>query len=87
MSGFGLGLLIYFLFRAVISGWYTVDQNERAVKTSFGRATRWEDRTTLDDAISRPLKDDETDRIPREYLPRPDSRRSGPARCAESSRH
>lgn len=42
MFGFGLfiGLLIYGLFRALISGFYTVRPNERAVLTSFGRAKR-----------------------------------------------
>ncbi|MFN8392026.1 MAG: SPFH domain-containing protein [Bdellovibrionota bacterium] len=57
-----LGLLIYFAFRCVISGFYTVDQNERAVLTSFGRAERIKDATTLDDPISKDLRSDEAER-------------------------
>ena len=37
---FVLGVLIYFFVRCILFGFYTVDQNERAVKTSFGRAER-----------------------------------------------
>ena len=40
-------------------GFYTVDQNERAVKTSFGRAERVGTATTLDDPISQMRQDDE----------------------------
>lgn len=34
------GILVYAVFRAIISGFYTVKPNERAVLTSFGRAKR-----------------------------------------------
>ena len=37
---FAMGIGGYFLIRVVFYGFYTVDQNERAVKTSFGRAQR-----------------------------------------------
>src|ERR1035441_4197687 len=41
-------------------GIFTVDQNERAVKTSFGRAERLAgDKTTLDDPIAGFLAEDE----------------------------
>jgi regulator of protease activity HflC (stomatin/prohibitin superfamily) len=42
MFGIGLfvGLLLYGLYRALLSGFYTVRPNERAVLTSFGRARR-----------------------------------------------
>ncbi len=42
MIGIGLfiGLLLYGLYRALLSGFYTVRPNERAVITSFGRARR-----------------------------------------------
>lgn len=42
MFGVGLivGLLLYGLYRALLSGFYTVRPNERAVITSFGRARR-----------------------------------------------
>lgn len=37
---FLFGLLLYFLFRVGIGGFYTVRPAERAIKTSFGRAER-----------------------------------------------
>jgi regulator of protease activity HflC (stomatin/prohibitin superfamily) len=39
-QGVLLGTLGYLAFRYVVTGFFTVDQNERAVKTSFGRALR-----------------------------------------------
>lgn len=44
-----VGFLAWFSLRYVISGFYTVNQNERAVKTRFGRAERLANRTTHDD--------------------------------------
>ena len=38
--GFFIGLIAWFLVRYLAAGFYTVNQNERAVKTSFGRAER-----------------------------------------------
>lgn len=55
------GAGIWFFFRFVLTGFYTVDQNERAVKTSFGRAERLSG-TTLDDPISHPLRPEERER-------------------------
>jgi len=47
----------------VLTGIYTVDQNERAVKTVFGRAQRIAgDRTTMDDPVSENLRPDERER-------------------------
>ncbi len=46
-----LGFLAYFIVRAILTGIYTVDQNERAVITTFGRAERLGG-TTLEDPIS-----------------------------------
>ena len=40
LIGFLIGSLLYFLVRVILGGFYTVDQNERAVKTRFGRAER-----------------------------------------------
>ena len=40
VAGFLLGLVAWFLLRIVLMGVYTVDQNERAVKTRFGRVAR-----------------------------------------------
>ena len=49
--GMAIGAAAWFLVRGVISGFYTVDQNERAVKTRFGRAERLAG-TTLDDPMA-----------------------------------
>ena len=57
-----LGVIAWFLTRYLIGGLYTVDQNERAVKTSFGRADRIPDQTTLNDPIAEHLSDDERER-------------------------
>jgi regulator of protease activity HflC (stomatin/prohibitin superfamily) len=58
MTFFGmvLGFLVWFVIRHGIFGFYTVDQNERAVKTSFGRAVRRGELTTLDDPIAQHLE-------------------------------
>ncbi len=58
-----VGALAWFVFRYLLAGLYTVDQNERAVKTVFGRAQRVsEQATTLDDPISEGLDEDERKR-------------------------
>ena len=57
-----VGFIIWFLVRYLVSGIYTVDQNERAVKTSFGRAERIQDLTTLDDPISDMLSESQRQR-------------------------
>ncbi len=65
LTGFLIGFLVWFLLRIVLTGIYTVDQNERAVKTVFGRAERLpEGKTTLDDPIAEYLQTEE--RPPRE---------------------
>lgn len=57
------GFVAWFLVRYLVAGIFTVDQNERAVKTSFGRAQRVSDSaTTLDDPISESLSEDERTR-------------------------
>src|ERR1700761_9774370 len=56
-----LGFVAYFIVRAVLTGIYTVDQNERAVLTTFGRAERLPG-TTLEDPISESLNDEEKKR-------------------------
>jgi regulator of protease activity HflC (stomatin/prohibitin superfamily) len=55
------GFIAWFLMRYLVAGIYTVDQNERAVKTRFGRAQRI-GKTTLDDPVSETLKPDERER-------------------------
>ena len=54
-----LGVVAWFIVRYVVRGFYTVDQNERAVKTILGRAVRIGDATTLDAEIAAELRDDE----------------------------
>src|SRR3954470_18332804 len=56
------GFLTWFIVRYLIAGFYTIDQNQRAVITSFGRAQRLGDATTLDDPISETLVKDEKER-------------------------
>ena len=58
LSGCVVGLFIWFLLRVVIAGLYTVDQNERAVKTVFGRARRLGTTTTLDGPLAETLEKD-----------------------------
>lgn len=60
--GFFIGLVFgacaWFLVRCVLTGFYTVEQNERAVVTTFGRAQRLPRKTTLDLPIAEHLGDD-----------------------------
>jgi regulator of protease activity HflC (stomatin/prohibitin superfamily) len=59
--GFLFGCIAWFIVRYVIFGFFTVNQNERAVKTSFGRAARLTS-TTLDNPMSEFLRPDEKER-------------------------
>ncbi len=56
-----VGIGIWFIIRFVLTGLYTVDQNERAVKTRFGRAERLGP-TTIDDPIAQHLSPEERER-------------------------
>jgi regulator of protease activity HflC (stomatin/prohibitin superfamily) len=57
------GLAAWFVLRILLMGVYTVDQNERAVKTRFGRAVRVAgDKTTLDDPMAEALRPEERSR-------------------------
>jgi regulator of protease activity HflC (stomatin/prohibitin superfamily) len=60
--GIFLGFIAWFLVRYLVGGLFTVDQNERAVKTIFGRAQRMANLTTLDDPLSDTLRTDEKTR-------------------------
>lgn len=63
LTGILIGLAVWFLFRVILRGFYTVAQNERAVKTRFGRALRVPgDKTTLDDPIAESLRPEERPR-------------------------
>jgi regulator of protease activity HflC (stomatin/prohibitin superfamily) len=57
-----MGFVAWFLVRYLVAGIYTVNQNERAVKTSFGRAERVGDATTLQDPIAQSLRPEEKER-------------------------
>ena len=61
-AGCLIGFIAWFLVRYLVAGLYTVNQNERAVKTSFGRAERVQNLTTLDDPVSAALSADEKSR-------------------------
>lgn len=61
LLGVILGFLAYLVIRIVMTGIYTVDQNERAVLTTFGRAERLGG-TTLTDPISESLTAEEKER-------------------------
>ena len=53
------GFIVWFLMRYLVAGIYTVDQNQRAVKTVFGRAERLGKLITLDDPIADSLNEDQ----------------------------
>jgi regulator of protease activity HflC (stomatin/prohibitin superfamily) len=57
-----IGFCAWFLVRYLIAGFYTVDQNERAVKTRFGRAERIGNATILEDPIAEHLRPEEKER-------------------------
>jgi regulator of protease activity HflC (stomatin/prohibitin superfamily) len=62
VTGVGIGFVAWVIVRCVLTGFYTVDQNQRAVKTVFGRAQRLGNLTTLDDPIAESLREDERER-------------------------
>jgi regulator of protease activity HflC (stomatin/prohibitin superfamily) len=53
------GFLLWFFLRYGFGGFYTVGPNERAVLTTFGRARRLGNQTTLDDPVAASLREDE----------------------------
>lgn len=61
LAGLVFGAFGWFVLRYVIFGFFTVNQNERAVKTSFGRAVRLTT-TTLDNPMAEYLRPDERER-------------------------
>jgi len=60
--GIIVGFISWFLVKYLVGGLFTVDQSERAVKTSLGRAERIGRQTTLDDPISEGLNEEERTR-------------------------
>lgn len=62
LLGFAFGVVGWFVVRYVLFGIYTVDQNERAVKTVWGRAERLGAATTLDTPLAEALRGEERER-------------------------
>jgi regulator of protease activity HflC (stomatin/prohibitin superfamily) len=62
LVGIVFGFLAWFVLRYVLFGLFTVDQNERAVKTSFGRAQRIGNQTTLNSPLAETLRPEERER-------------------------
>jgi regulator of protease activity HflC (stomatin/prohibitin superfamily) len=62
LIGVVFGFVGWFCVRYLLAGLYSVAQNERAVKTSFGRAQRIEGRSTLDTPLAEHLRPDERER-------------------------
>lgn len=58
ITGLLCGCLLYIFLKCFLGGIYTVEQNQRAVITSFGRAQRLGKLTTLDDPVSDELSED-----------------------------
>jgi regulator of protease activity HflC (stomatin/prohibitin superfamily) len=54
-----IGFVGWFLVRYLVAGVYTVNQNERGVKTSFGRAERVGDAMTTEDPVAEHLSEEE----------------------------
>lgn len=63
LSGMLLGFAAWLLVRVFVTGLYTVDQNERAVKTIMGRAERAPGgKTTIEHPVAEHLRPDERER-------------------------
>ena len=62
LSGIIAGVFLYLAARVVLAGFFTVQQNERAVLSSFGRAERIEGRTSLDSPVSEHLNEEQRER-------------------------
>ena len=60
--GCSIGFIAWFLVRYLVAGFYSVNQNERAVKTSFGRAERVGEAMTAEAPISEQLSAEEKER-------------------------
>ena len=56
--GIFFGAVAWFIIRCVLTGFFTVEQNERAVITTLGRVQRLKGKTTLDLPIADHLSDD-----------------------------
>ena len=64
LPGIVIGFLAWFIIRFVLGGFFTVQQNERVVKTSFGRAIRNGNQKVTDGPLGESLRPDEKERYP-----------------------
>jgi len=62
LAGIGVGFFAWFIVRYGLLGFYTVDQNERAVITSFGRSQRLTGATTMFTPEGAQMSDSEKER-------------------------
>ncbi|MCM2254694.1 MAG: SPFH domain-containing protein [Vicinamibacteria bacterium] len=62
LLGVAFGFLAWFFVRYGLGGFYTIGPNERAVITTFGRAQRLGDHTTLEDPVAHGLRPEEVER-------------------------
>ncbi len=63
ITGIFCGVILWLIVRVIIPGLFIVEQNERAVKTVFGKAQRLEDATTLNNPdFFTSLSEDERER-------------------------
>ena len=60
--GMVVGFIAWFVMRYILTSFYTVDQNERAVKTVFGRAERVGDAMTANSPLGEALNDEQKQR-------------------------
>lgn len=62
LAGIAVGFIVWFVFRYLLIALYTVDQNERAVKTIFGRAERVGKNTTANSPLGETLTEEHKNR-------------------------
>lgn len=62
LLGIGFGILAFLFVYCLLGGLYTVNQNERAVVTNFGKAERIRNATSLDLPIAEQLNEEEKQR-------------------------
>ena len=58
LVGIVIGFGVWFVFRYILTSFFTVEQNERAVKTVFGRAERMGDNMTINTPLAEMLTEE-----------------------------